>query len=144
MGPASPFWHCVTPSQTLSSARRKAVLHTWGALADASSSQCGQVLEPAQSAETQRFPPLPKNRWPGVRKQIRSTWKMKLYCTKKKKRSRSRIFILVRCMKFSVNMFHSRIVLTNAQRMMPVGWKFVPVSLMTEISTICSEQKSSQ
>lgn len=56
-----PFWHCVTPFQTPSSAQKKAVLHTWGEPGGASSSQCEPAPEPAQSAWIQQFLLLPKH-----------------------------------------------------------------------------------
>lgn len=56
-----PFWRCVTPFQTPSSAQKKAVLHTWGEPGGASSSQCEPAPEPAQSAWIQQFLLLPKH-----------------------------------------------------------------------------------
>lgn len=59
IGLVSPFGHCGTPFQTLSSAQRKAVLHTWGGSGGVSSSQSDLMPEPARSAETRQFRPLP-------------------------------------------------------------------------------------
>ena len=54
------FFKKVTPFQTLSFAQRRAVLHTWEESGGVSSSQSDPALEPARSALTRQFPPLPK------------------------------------------------------------------------------------